>query len=124
MLVIELIQPLREQLHVWRQQGQSIAFVPTMGNLHQGHLRLVEVAKQHANKVVVSIFVNPLQFAPGTDFETYPRTLQQDRERVENLGVDLLFCPDVSVIYPQGMDQSTKVTVPGLSDMLCGALRP
>ena len=95
MLVIENIQSLREQVQTWRQQGQSIAFVPTMGNLHQGHLQLLNSAKQQANKVVVSIFVNPLQFAPGTDFETYPRTLQQDREQLESLAVDLLFCPPV-----------------------------
>jgi pantoate--beta-alanine ligase len=124
MLVTELIQSLREQLQSWRQHGQSIAFVPTMGNLHQGHLRLVDIAKQQADKVVVSIFVNPLQFAPGTDFETYPRTLQRDREQLEKLGGDLLFCPPVSAIYPQGMDEATKVVVPGLSDILCGAYRP
>ncbi|WP_455196361.1 pantoate--beta-alanine ligase [Kaarinaea lacus] len=124
MLVIELIQSLREQLQSWRQLGQSIAFVPTMGNLHQGHFRLVDVAKQQADKVVVSIFVNPLQFAPGTDYEAYPRTLQQDREQLEKLKVDLLFCPPVSAIYPEGMDEATKVVVPGLSDILCGAYRP
>lgn len=124
MLVIELVQSLRQQIQAWRMQGQSIAFVPTMGNLHHGHLRLVEVANQQADKVVVSIFVNPLQFTPGTDFESYPRTLQQDKEQLENLDVDLLFSPSVSTIYPQGMEESTKVIVPTLSDILCGAFRP
>jgi len=124
MLVIEPVQSLRQQIHAWRSQGKSIAFVPTMGNLHRGHLALVETARQHADKVVVSIFVNPLQFAPGTDFESYPRTLKQDTAQLESLSVDLLFCPSVSDIYPQGMEASTKVIVPGLSDILCGAFRP
>ncbi|WP_455222339.1 pantoate--beta-alanine ligase [Kaarinaea lacus] len=124
MLVIELVQSLRQQIRAWRMRGRLIAFVPTMGNLHQGHLHLVEIAKQQADKVVVSIFVNPLQFAPGTDFETYPRTMQQDIEHLQNLDVDLLFRPSESVIYPQGMEESTKVIVPGLSDLLCGAFRP
>ena len=123
MLTIELPQPLRQQIQSWRRQGQSIAFVPTMGNLHQGHLRLVEVAKQQAAKVVVSIFVNPLQFAPGTDFEAYPRTLQQDMDQLTNLDADLVFCPPQSVIYPEGMEKSAKVMVPDLSDILCGEFR-
>jgi pantoate--beta-alanine ligase len=124
MLTIESPQPLREQLHSWRRQGRSIAFVPTMGNLHQGHLRLVEVAKQQAAKVVVSIFVNPLQFAPGSDFESYPRTLQQDVNQLQSRDVDLVFSPPESVIYPQSMNESTRVIVPGLSDILCGRFRP
>ena len=124
MLVISSSQQLRNQLQHWRQEKQSIAFVPTMGNLHDGHLRLVEVAQQQSNKLVVSIFVNPLQFAPGTDFEAYPRTLQQDNEKLERLGVDVVFCPEVSAIYPEGMEVSTKVCVPGLSDILCGKFRP
>lgn len=124
MLVITSAQQLGEQLQAWRRQGQSIALVPTMGNLHAGHLRLVEVAQQQANKLVVSIFVNPLQFVPGTDFEDYPRTLQQDSEKLERLGVDVVFCPDVNTIYPGGMETATKVIVPGLSDVLCGKFRP
>jgi len=124
MLVITPSQQLREQLKAWRQEGQSIALVPTMGNLHDGHLRLVEVAQRQANKLVVSIFVNPLQFAPGTDFEAYPRTLQQDNEKLESLGVDAVFCPEVSELYPEAMETSTKVIVPGLSDILCGKFRP
>ncbi len=124
MLTIESPQSLREQLYSWRRQSQSIAFVPTMGNLHQGHLRLVEVAKQQAAKVVVSIFVNPLQFAPGSDFEAYPRTLQQDVNQLQSLDVDLVFCPPVSAIYPENMNESTRVIVPGLSDILCGRFRP
>ncbi|WP_455218917.1 pantoate--beta-alanine ligase [Kaarinaea lacus] len=124
MLVITSSQEMGEQLRAWRRQGQSIALVPTMGNLHAGHLRLVEAAQQEANKLVVTIFVNPLQFAPGTDFEAYPRTLQQDTEKLESLGVDVVFCPDVNSIYPGGMEATTKVTVPGLSDILCGKFRP
>ena len=124
MIAITSSQQLREQLQSWRQEHQSIALVPTMGNLHAGHLQLVEKAQQQADKLVVSIFVNPLQFAPGSDFESYPRTLQQDNEKLERLNVDSVFCPDVSAIYPQGMELSTKVIVPGLSDILCGKYRP
>jgi len=124
MVVIEPVQSLRQQIQAWRSQDASIAFVPTMGNLHQGHLALVETAQRCADKVVVSIFVNPLQFAPGTDFESYPRTLKQDIAQLESRAVDLLFCPSVLDIYPQGMEASTKVIVPGLSDILCGAFRP
>ncbi|MEJ2178855.1 MAG: pantoate--beta-alanine ligase [Gammaproteobacteria bacterium] len=124
MIAITSSQQLRGQLQTWRQERQSIALVPTMGNLHAGHLQLVEKAQQQADKIVVSIFVNPLQFAPGSDFESYPRTLQQDSEKLERLNVGLVFCPDVSVIYPQGMELSTKVIVPGLSEILCGKYRP
>ncbi|HEY5602194.1 MAG TPA: pantoate--beta-alanine ligase [Gammaproteobacteria bacterium] len=124
MLSIESPQSLREHLHTWRRQELSIAFVPTMGNLHQGHLQLVEAAKPRAEKVVASIFVNPLQFVPGTDFETYPRTLQQDLEQLQSRHVDLVFCPPVAAIYPEGMNVSAKVVVPGLSDILCGEFRP
>jgi len=124
MLVVESQKKLQERVKYWRQTGESVAFVPTMGNLHNGHLSLVEIARREAAKIVVSIFVNPLQFSPDGDFESYPRTHDEDIQKLDNLNVDLVFCPEVSTIYPEGMDSATKVTVPGLSDVLCGAFRP
>jgi len=124
MLVVETQQKLKERLKFWGQTGETIAFVPTMGNLHRGHLRLVEVAQQEASKVIVSIFVNPLQFPPGSDFDSYPRTIHEDIDELTKLNVDLVFSPAVSVIYPDGMEQSTKVVVPMLSNILCGEFRP
>ncbi|HHJ38271.1 MAG: pantoate--beta-alanine ligase [Methylothermaceae bacteria B42] len=115
---------LRRQLDAWRCSGDTIALVPTMGNLHPGHLSLVETAKARANRVVVSIFVNPLQFGPNEDYARYPRTLEADREKLANCGVDLLFSPPVEEIYPQGSKKTTYIEVPGLSDILCGASRP
>jgi len=124
MLIVESQKKLQERLKYWRQTGESVAFVPTMGNLHNGHLRLVETAKREATKTIVSIFVNPLQFAPGSDYDDYPRTYDDDIVLLEKLNVDLVFRPDVACIYPAGMEASTKVTVPGLSQILCGAHRP
>lgn len=124
MQVISDIQPLRETRRQWQLQGKQIAFVPTMGNLHQGHLKLVSEAKKHADIVVVSIFVNPLQFGPDEDLDAYPRTLQQDIASLEALGVDLLFTPKADDIYSRGLEQQTFVEVPGLSYMICGASRP
>ena len=124
MLVIEPLQKLKERIKYWRQTGESIALVPTMGNLHRGHLRLVEIAQQQAKKVIVSIFVKPLQFPPGTDFESYPRTIHDDVDELEKLNVDIVFTPDVTTIYPEGMEKSTKVTVPEISNILCGKFRP
>ncbi len=118
------IEPLRQQLQQWRGQRQRIALVPTMGNLHEGHLQLVERAQQLARRVVVSIFVNPLQFGAGEDLDRYPRTLAADSRALEELGVDLLFAPTEAVIYPHGRDTTTQVEVPHLSDLLCGASRP
>jgi pantoate--beta-alanine ligase len=104
--------------------NQRIAFVPTMGNLHQGHLSLVQKAKELAEVVVVSIFVNPLQFGPNEDLDKYPRTLEADQEKLEALGVDLLFTPTAESIYPEGLEQHSKVSVPKLGDFHCGASRP
>lgn len=118
------ITPLREIRRKWQIEGKTIAFVPTMGNLHAGHLHLVEQAKQHADIVVVSIFVNPLQFGPDEDLEAYPRTLANDKSSLEALGVDLLFTPHASDIYSRGLEKQTFVEVPGLSYMICGASRP
>jgi pantoate--beta-alanine ligase len=124
MQVVESIQKLRELRREWQLRGEVIAFVPTMGNLHKGHLRLVEHAKQSADIVVVSIFVNPLQFGPDEDLDAYPRTLQNDCEQLEALGVDLVFTPRATDIYSRGLEQQTFVEVPGLSYMICGASRP
>lgn len=115
---------LRAQIQAWRQAGEIIAFVPTMGNLHLGHLTLVEEAKKRATKVVVSIFVNPMQFDNKNDLSNYPRTLQEDSEQLIAHGVDLLFTPTPELIYPKGLDAQTFVEVPGISDILCGASRP
>ncbi len=114
---------LTEQIRQYKQQKSSIAFVPTMGNLHQGHLSLVKLAKQHADKVVVSIFVNPTQFAENEDYSEYPRTLAQDIQQLQPLKVDMLFTPDLETIYPKSNQNITKVVVEGASDILCGAFR-
>jgi pantoate--beta-alanine ligase len=122
--LIEEIPALRRRIGGWRQGGEHIALVPTMGNLHEGHLALVREARRLADRVVVSIFVNPLQFGPKEDFGAYPRTLERDRELLEAEQTDLLFAPAVAVVYPNGQEAQTRVEVPGLSDILCGASRP
>ncbi len=124
MNVCQNIKQLREQIAEWRRNKQSIAFVPTMGNLHAGHLSLVEIAQQKAARVVVSIYVNPLQFSPDEDFASYPRTLEDDLKKLEKMGVDLVFTPDTQMIYPNGERQSTFVEVPVLSNILEGEFRP
>ncbi|PSU44654.1 pantoate--beta-alanine ligase [Photobacterium frigidiphilum] len=115
---------LREQIRAWRREGRRIAFVPTMGNLHDGHLTLVRKAREHADIVVVSIFVNPMQFEKADDLTNYPRTLENDLAKLNSEGVDLVFTPTPEVMYPQGLERQTFVEVPGLSQMLEGALRP
>ncbi len=105
-----------------RKKGETIALVPTMGALHAGHMMLVKAAKQHADRVVVSIFVNPTQFGPNEDFSRYPRTLDADKVLLEANGVDMLWLPQVEVMYPQGF--STHIHVAGLSEGLCGDFRP
>lgn len=124
MQIVTDIKSLRETRRQWQTDRQAIAFVPTMGNLHEGHLKLVKEAKKHANKVVVSIFVNPLQFGPDEDLDAYPRTMEQDKASLAELGVDVLFMPNASDIYSRGLEQQTFVEVPGLSYMICGASRP
>ena len=124
MQTISTIDGLREIRREWQLAGKSIGFVPTMGNLHAGHLSLVEAAKEHADIVVVSIFVNPLQFGADEDLDNYPRTLEADSEHLSKLGVDVLFTPSVEAIYPRGLEQQTFVEVPGISYMICGASRP
>lgn len=124
MKIITPNDQLIEQVSSWRRANESLAFVPTMGNLHRGHLKLVDVAKQHADHVVVSVFVNPMQFNQGSDFTNYPRTLEQDIEKLNTLNIDVAYCPDQNSIYPEGMENTTKVIVPKLSEVLCGEFRP
>lgn len=125
MLTITSIEQLRAQLDTWRAAGERIALVPTMGNLHDGHLQLVDVARAEARRVVVSIFVNPLQFGPGEDFASYPRSPARDSELLAGRGVDLLFMPGVDEIYPNGEAAMTRVEPPeALANILCGASRP
>jgi pantoate--beta-alanine ligase len=122
--IAESSASLREQLEDWRRSGEHIALVPTMGNLHDGHLSLVEIARQRAERVVVSIFVNPTQFGDGEDFANYPKTLERDKRRLKLANVDLLFVPNIETMYPFGIDNATSVTVPVLTDELCGSFRP
>ncbi len=107
-----------------RLKGHTIAFVPTMGNLHEGHLDLVRKARELCDEVVVSIFVNPMQFGPNEDLDSYPRTLIADKEKLFAEGVQMLYAPEVSEVYPEGMDVQSQVQVPELSETLCGADRP
>lgn len=107
-----------------RQKGEKLAFVPTMGNLHAGHLALVEEARRRASAVAVSIFVNPMQFNDADDFAAYPRTFQEDVDKLITAGVALLFAPSREAFYRRPLEESTRVRVPGLSDILCGAFRP
>jgi len=124
MKIVTDIQPLREQIKAWRMQGLTIAFAPTMGNLHDGHLALVKAAHQHADKVVVSIFINPMQFGLSEDIDNYPKTHQQDKEKLINEKTDLLFLPSSDVIYPKGYTETTYVEVPHISNLYCGKSRP
>ncbi len=121
---IEQVPMLRARVAAWRRAGQRVGFVPTMGNLHAGHLALVREALHRADRVVVSIFVNPLQFGPTEDFTAYPRTLEADRALLTEAGTHLLFAPPVAAVYPRGQAGQTRVEVPGISDILCGASRP
>ena len=118
------IQTLRETLNTVRQQGRKIGFVPTMGNLHQGHLALIRLAKARCDIVVASIFVNPLQFGLNEDWDQYPRTFEADNQQLMSVGCDFLFFPDDREIYPNGMAEQTRVVVPGMTDLLCGSSRP
>lgn len=124
MIIIETLPMLRQQIRRWRQEGKRIALVPTMGNLHDGHMTLVDEARARADVVVVSIFVNPMQFDRPDDLARYPRTLQEDSEKLTRRGVDLVFAPAPAAVYPQGLDQQTYVDVPGISSILEGASRP
>lgn len=122
MQILETVESLRAEVLRWRSEGKRIALVPTMGNLHAGHLRLVEAAKQHADRIVVTIFVNPTQFSEGEDFDSYSRTFEEDARKLLAAQTDLLFAPAVAEIYP--VRNRTVVEVQGISDILCGAFRP
>ncbi|MCP1726200.1 pantoate--beta-alanine ligase [Natronospira proteinivora] len=125
MHTVDTIEALRRQIQTWRRRQETVGFVPTMGNLHAGHLALVSDAQARADRVVVSIFVNPMQFGPGEDLDSYPRTLRDDQARLLDAGVDLLFAPRVETVYPRGEAHTSAVIVPdGLTDILCGASRP
>jgi pantoate--beta-alanine ligase len=124
MRIVIRSEDLRSAVTHWRSENRRIAFVPTMGNLHAGHASLVRRARELADVVIVSVFVNPLQFGPKEDFAAYPRTPDEDRALLEALNVDLLFTPEVADIYPLGQQASVRVNVPGLEDILCGAFRP
>jgi pantoate--beta-alanine ligase len=114
----------RARVREWKAGGARIAFVPTMGNLHRGHISLIEAARRGADRFVASIFVNPMQFGPNEDFAHYPRTATQDAAMLSAAGCDLMFMPDAQEIYPQGYERATRVEVPDLSRILCGEFRP
>ena len=121
---VEQIADLRAQVRQWRGQGLVVGFVPTMGNLHEGHFALVRQAKAAADRVVASIFVNPSQFGPNEDYLSYPRTPEADAQGLEAAGCDLLFAPGVAEMYPEGLPMAVEIDVPSLSGVLCGAVRP
>jgi pantoate--beta-alanine ligase len=118
------ISALREQIQQYKRDGRKVAFVPTMGNLHEGHLTLVRKARELADVVIVSIFVNPMQFERADDLNSYPRTLEDDYNKLTSENVEIVFTPTPEIMYPHGLDKQTSVEVPGLSTMLEGASRP
>lgn len=122
MQIVSTVSECRRIIKAWQQAGDRVAFVPTMGNLHDGHIKLVTEAKKQAERVVVSIFVNPTQFGPGEDFDSYPRTEAEDQAKLAAAGADLLFLPTVSEVYTS--DAKTTVSVSSLSTAYCGAARP
>jgi len=122
--IVRSREELMETLTQWRDQDEHVALVPTMGNLHQGHVSLVELAREHAERVVVSVYVNPTQFGPGEDYDEYPRTLERDTRRLKQVRADLLFVPSDETVYPFGHECATVVSVPGLTENFCGAVRP
>ncbi|MGE4532608.1 pantoate--beta-alanine ligase [Halomonas sp.] len=124
MRTLREIPALREALGDARRRGDRIALVPTMGNLHDGHLALVAAARERAEVVIATIFVNPLQFGAGEDLDAYPRTLEDDQARLEAAGCDLLFAPDTATVYPRGLEAQTRIVVPEVTEGLCGASRP
>jgi pantoate--beta-alanine ligase len=121
---VTTISGVRERVQAWRSAGQRVVFVPTMGNLHAGHVSLIEAARRHGERFVASIFVNPMQFGPNEDFAHYPRTPRADEAMLAEAGCDLMFTPDVAEIYPNGSERATRVEVPQLSRTLEGEFRP
>jgi pantoate--beta-alanine ligase len=124
METVTTIAAVRERVRRWRSEGRRIAFVPTMGNLHPGHVSLIEAAGRYGDRFIASIFVNPMQFGPNEDFAHYPRTPTQDERMLADAGCNLMFMPDVAEMYPNGSERATRVEVPGLSRLLCGEFRP
>ncbi len=124
MKVVNTKDELNELLTEWRHEGDHIALVPTMGNLHAGHISLIELARENAERVVVSIFVNPTQFGEDEDFEQYPRTLEKDTRRLKTISADLIFAPSIETIYPFGLEDATTVSVPRITENFCGKSRP
>lgn len=124
MRTVNSLKELRTILRGYRREGKTIGLVPTMGNLHEGHISLVRKASEAADVVVTSIFVNPMQFGASEDLDSYPRTLEEDQRQLEAAGNTLVFAPGVEEIYPDGLVQQTRVVVPEVSDGHCGASRP
>ena len=123
--IIKTLADLSNQKEDWRKKEQNIALVPTMGNLHQGHMELFKTASSNSDKVICSIFVNPTQFEKYEDVDSYPRTIEEDRKKIEDQGlVDSIFLPTEDLIYPYGLKEATKIILPELSNDLCGAFRP
>jgi len=122
--VVDQPGQLRARVRAWRAAGESVALVPTMGDLHAGHLALVETARQRADRLVASVFVNPLQFGPNEDYAGYPRALERDRERLADYAADAVYAPEVETVYPRGIEQSVRLHVPELEEVLCGVDRP
>jgi pantoate--beta-alanine ligase len=124
METVTTISAVRERVRAWHKSGARIAFVPTMGNLHAGHMSLIEAARRHGERFVASIFVNPMQFGPNEDFAHYPRTPREDERMLAAAGCDLMFMPEVDEIYPHGSERAARIEVPGLSRILEGEFRP
>ncbi|MAD91947.1 MAG: pantoate--beta-alanine ligase [Gammaproteobacteria bacterium] len=124
MKVVKNRLELEEKLNEWRQNNEYIALVATMGNLHKGHSSLVEIANKYASKVIVSIFVNPMQFGKNEDFDKYPRNLDDDIEHLNKTSTDLIFAPSKETIYPHGLEEATSISVPIISKQFCGKSRP
>ena len=122
--IVTTIAAVREHVRAWHREGLKVAFVPTMGNLHAGHVSLIEAARRHGERFVASIFVNPMQFGPNEDFAHYPRTPREDERMLTAAGCNLMFMPEVTEIYPHGAERATRVEVPGLSRILEGEFRP
>ena len=121
---VTTIAAVREHVQAWRREGLRVAFIPTMGNLHAGHVSLIEAARRHGERFVASIFVNPMQFGQNEDFAHYPRTPTDDERMLAGAGCSLMFIPDVAEIYPKGFERATRIEVPGLSRILDGEFRP
>jgi pantoate--beta-alanine ligase len=124
MLTATTIAEVRAHMARWHEAKQRVVFVPTMGNLHAGHVSLIQAARRHGQRFVASIFVNPMQFGPNEDFAHYPRTPTQDARMLAEAGCDLMFSPEVGEIYPNGSANATRIEVPGISNILCGEFRP